>query len=224
MRKNIIDDVEIIEPPLEELTKTHSGIKRACASGCLLLILLIVALVVAIRIFTGPGPQTLKSPPAGFPADIPVYDLDNIEKVTFISGRYKDRSLEVAAIFPKIILSPIFLALNRDANVPTSTGKKVSLKNLWQIITAPVGDHRDTVQIEWKDMDATPRFVYLYYKTELRKNGFTVEENNEEKGIKQFSFLRDDGLSGVLYIKDANENQPGTDYAALTLSLPPLTP
>lgn len=219
MRRPTLDNVEIVEPPLEELTKTHSGLKRACAGGCLLLILLVVGLIIAIRIFTGPGPKVIKNVPANFPADIPVYDPDNINKITFISGQYKNRSIEIAAIFPKIILSPIFLALNRDEVPDAPKDKNTSLKNLWKIITTPVGDHRDTAQIEWRGIDTTPKFIYSYYKNELSKKNFVISEEIAVPGSQQFSFSRSDGISGVFFVEDNDENQPRTDYLLLTVNI-----
>jgi len=219
MRRNIIDNVEIVEPPLEELTKKRKGLKHACVYGCLFFILFIIGIIIFIRFFAGPGPQTLKNVPDNFPKDIPIYDPDNIENISFISGKYKSRSIEIAALVPKIILSPLLLVLNKDAEVTTTT-KSITIQNIWKVITTPIGDHHDTIQIEWANMDAEPSFVISYYKLELRKKGFIIEVQSEGQGVKQFSFSREDGISGSMYVKGDEENRPGTDYAILTVNLP----
>lgn len=220
MRRDVIGNVQIVEPPLEELTKKKSGFRRGCLTGCVSVILFLVALIVVARLATGPGPQTLKTVPANFPVDIPVYDKDAIEQITFISGKYKNRSLEIAAFFPKIILSPLLISAQRQSGSATSTAQK-SLGSFWKVITTPVGDHRDTVQIEWKNLDAEPSFVISYYKKELIKKKFTIDVESEGQGVKQFSFSRADAVSGSLYTQGDEENRPGTDYAILTVNLPP---
>lgn len=224
MRRPVIDNVEIIEPPLEELNKKRSGFSKACFTGCAFIIILIIGGIIFFRLFAGPGPQNLSRLPGDFPKDILVYDPDNIENITYISGKYKNRSIEMAALFPKVILSPLLLALDKNKNLPAdnaSEQKNTSLKNLWKIITTPVGDHRDTVQIEWRNMDADPGFVIDHYKNELQKRAFIIEVESSGQGVDQFSFSREsDGLTGSLYIQTDNKGS-GTDYAMLTVNLPP---
>lgn len=224
MRRNVIDNVTIVEPPLEELTKRDGGFKHACFTGCGCLIIVIIAAIIGVRIYLGSGPQTFKILPPGFPSDITVYDPENIETVTYISGKYKNRGIEIAAFFPKIILSPLLLSLNKD--IPSATGTTPIekqgnyLRNLWKVISTPTGDHRDTYQIEWRNIDADQNFVISYYKTELRKKRFTIEVESEGQGVKQFSFSREDGLSGSLYTKNDETKGIGTDYIILTINLP----
>ncbi|KKQ40276.1 MAG: hypothetical protein US58_C0022G0025 [Candidatus Magasanikbacteria bacterium GW2011_GWA2_37_8] len=221
MRRNI-DNIEIVEPPLEELTRKHSY-KRTCFTGCGCIVFFIIAGIVALRFYVGPGPTTLKTIPSQFPADIIVYDPDNIQSITFISGKYKNRGIEIAALFPKIILSPLLLTMNKDTGeTANSTINKESslVKNLWKVISAPVGDHRDTIQIEWQNIDAEPSFVVGYYKKELAKKNFTIDVESEGQAVRQFSFSRVDGISGSFYAEGDETIAPGTPYAILTVNLP----
>lgn len=221
MRRNIIDNVEIVEPPLEELTKKRTGIKHACIFGCFFLVLIVVGLIVFVRIFAGPGPKTLSHIPDNFPKDIPIYDPDSLEKISYISGKYKSRSIEMAAVVPKIILSPMLITLNQDTSDAPATTEKQNFKNIWKIITTPVGDHRDTIQIEWKNLGAEPSFVISYYKTELRKKGFNidVESKDTPNEAQQFSFSHPNGITGSLYAKGNSYSTPGSEYAILTVNL-----
>lgn len=220
MRRNI-NNVEIVEPPIGELTKRYSAfssIKRACLTGCGCLVALIIAITIFLRLALGSGPQTLKKIPDNFPINIPIYDRDSIEQITFVSGKYKNRGIEIAAFFPKIILSPLFLTLNKNEPGANDNGKLSSIKNLWKIISAPISDHRDTVQIEWKNLDAEPSFITNYYKTELKKNDYKIDVESEGKGVRQFSFNRD-GVTGSVYVQGDEELKPGTDYVVLTVNL-----
>jgi len=215
VRRNL-DNIEIIEPPLNELTKKHSY-KRTCLTGCGCLVFFIIAVIIGLRLYIGPGPTTIKTLPANFPADIPVYDRDAIEEITFISGKYKNRGIEIAAFFPKIILSPLLVKMEQNEN---TTNTKNGWKGIWQVITTPVGDHRDTIQINWHNLDAEPNFIISYYRKELTKKNFKIEVESEGKNIKQFSFNREDGISGSLYVESNNTTRPGTDFAILTINLP----
>lgn len=220
MSKNKLDTVEIVEPPLGELTKKRSSFKRTCFTGCGCLLLLLVAAVVAFRVAVGTGPTTLSAVPKNFPNDIPIYDKDTIDQITFISGRYKNRSMEIAAFFPKVILSSLLLTIQHNEQPkpqPGDSASAMSLKRLWSILTAPVGDARDTVQIEWKNMDAEPSFVSSYYKKELLKKGYTIDEEKENRGTYTFSFSQN-AISGALLAQGQEERQPGTDYAVLTVN------
>lgn len=220
MRRNI-NSVEIVEPPIGELTKRYSAfsaIKRTCFTGCGCLVVLIIGITLFLRLALGSGPQTLQNVPDNFPNDIPVYDEDNIEQITFVSGKYKNRGIEIAAFFPKIILSPLFLTLNKNEQDASDTGKLASVKNLWTIISAPVSDHRDTVQIEWKNLDAEPSFIINYYKTELNKADYKIDVESEGKAVRQFSFSKDT-ITGSIYVQGDDTLKPGTDYVVLTVNL-----
>ncbi len=218
MRRNI-NNVEIVEPPIGELTKKYSAfsaIKRACFTGCGCLVFVIIGIIIFIRIAMGSGPETLSSVPANFPSNIPLYDQDNIEQITFISGKYKNRGIEIAAIFPKIILSPLLITLDKNSQNNADTDKLTSITNLWKMISAPVSDHRDTVQIEWRELNADPYFIIGYYKTELKKDFYNIDVESEGENVQQFSFSKDD-ITGSMYVQGAPGQ--GADYAVLTVNL-----
>ncbi len=218
MRRDL-NNVEIVEPPIGELTKKYSAfsaIKRACLTGCGCLVFLIIGIIIFIRLAMGSGPETLNTVPQNFPTDIPVYDTDSIEKITFISGKYKNRGIEIAAFFPKIILSPLLISLDKDSQNPADPNKLTSVTNLWKIISTPVSDHRDTVQIEWRGLNADPFFIVGYYKTELRKESYKIDVESEGKNVQQFSFSKGD-VTGSMYVQGAPGQ--GAEYAVLTVNL-----
>lgn len=221
MRKPIIDDIEIVEPPVGELTKQRNSVKRTCLTGCGCVIFLIALILITIKLFIGAGPTVIKVLPSNFPAGIPVYEKDSIETITFISGTYKDRSMEIAAFFPKVILSPLLLRLHPDTSASSSEGFIAANKNFWTLLTTPVGDTRNTVQIEWINLDAEPRFVVSYYKKELSKKGYDVSEILNEDGVFQITFDGAGGVGGALLSQGKEEERPGTDYASLTVNFPP---
>lgn len=222
MRRNI-NNVEIVEPPIGELTRRYSkfsAIRRVFLAGCGCLIIFVIGAAIALRLAMGSGPAAIQQVPNNFPPDIPVYDKDSIEKITFISGKYKNRGIEIAAIFPKIILSPLLLSLDKEKAANSGSGYISSAQNLWKIISSPVSDHRDTAQIEWKNLNTDWYFLINYYKTELGKNGYTIDVQSEGQNVQQFSFSKG-GVSGSFYVQDNDQKDTGTDYAALTVNLEP---
>lgn len=223
MPRNPIEAVEIVEPPIRELTKSQSSFKRGCFTGCLFIIVCIGLGLGTIKILIGAGPSTIKTLPANFPKDIPVYDKDAIEQITYIPGKYKYRSTEIAALFPKVLLSPLLVRV-QDAGQSTATATsseaQSTWQDIWQILATPVSNLNDTVEIEWKNLDAEPSFIYTYYKKELSKKKYLVSDEVRERAEQHFSFNREDGVSGFLVVKGDEEAKPGTDYAALTVTLP----
>lgn len=217
MRDDLIQNVEIVDPPIGELGKHRGGFKRGCLIGCLSILLFIIAVIVGLRFAAGKGPVTLSQVPANFPKAIPVYDRDTIERITFISGKYKSRGVEIAALFPKLILSPIIFAMDRENTAPPN--ETATMQRMWQLIRTPVSDSHDTVQIEWRNMDAEPTFVISYYKNELLKKGYTIDEETTGRFSKQITFTGPDGTSGTLEADGDEESRPGTDYALLTVNL-----
>lgn len=211
MRRNL-DNIEIVEPPIEELTKKRSW-KGACFTSCALLLILLIACGVGIKLYVGPGPKTLKSVPDSFPADILIYDKDNIEVITYVSARYKQRGLGIATILPKLVLAPVFYgSQEQDA--------KGAIKNIWNAVSTPSGDHKDSVQIEWTNVNADPSFIISYYKKELRKKNFKTEVESRGDNVQQFSFTREDGISGSVYATNTADKKSSTDYLMLTVNIP----
>ena len=59
MRRKI-DDIEIKEPPLEELSKKHSCFKRTCVSCCSFFIVIIIGSLIVLKFTVGPKTKDLK--------------------------------------------------------------------------------------------------------------------------------------------------------------------
>ena len=90
------------------------------------------------------------------------------------------------------------------------------------LMKEPVADHRDKVQVEWTELPAEPRFVYNYYKDELLKAGFAINEAANKDNIRQFAFSLNN-TEGVLYITDDAQKE-GTDFVSLTVNFDQTSP
>jgi len=207
MIKNF-ENIEIVEPPIEELTKKRAW-GGACLTSLVLLVVLLIIFIIGLRLYIGSGPQTYRTVPNSFPSDVPVYDKNNVEKITFISARYKERGIGIATLLPKLILSPILYNDEGAGN----TVKKI-------LAGTEAGNKKsDTIQIEWHGLNSEPSFIVSYYKKELAKKNFKIDVESTGKNIRQFSFSREDGVSGSIYALGNTEKNPATEYLLLTVNI-----
>jgi hypothetical protein len=228
MRKPI-DNVEIQEPPLKELKKQKSCLRHTCLGGCGCIVIFVIIFLVLLKFAATPREKELKYVPDNFPKTIPVYDVDNIDKITFTSGKDRGRLIETAAFIPKVILSPIILTLDKYNVIPiehnnTEQTEGINWQNFINLIKEPVGDYRDTTKIEWHNLSAKPDFITEYHQSELTKTKFEITNlkklNLEKLQTLQFNFsLKDKNIEGVLYIKD-DPKKTGTDYFTITINNP----
>jgi len=215
---DLIDDVEIVEPPLEELSKKPSIIKRTCLTGCGCIVIFIIAIIILIRIFLGNGPQVVKSLPDYFPKSIPVYDQDNIEKITLTPEKYEERSVELALVFPKIILAPL------QGKNSTSTSKNIlenqisAVQKIWQALKRENETYATHIQIEWTNIEAEPTFIFAYYQDHLTKNGYQVNIQENSETNPQFSFSKN--MVTGFFKAQKGIDQKNTPYAILKITLP----
>ncbi len=217
MARPNIDKVEIVEPPIGELTKRHGNFKQGCVTGCGCIVIFIIGSIIGLRLLLGKGPSTIKTVPPSFPTAVPLYDKENIEQMTLIPGKYKSRGMEIAALFPKIILSPLINNLDKEHDATAEASNHINqLKKTWNMLLTPVADNRTTVQIEWNNMNAEPQFVLMYYANELTKADFTVTRPDST----ELDFRNNDNVSGTLVVKDEGRASVGTDYALLTVNYP----
>ncbi|HAT03841.1 MAG TPA: hypothetical protein DCS29_03670 [Candidatus Magasanikbacteria bacterium] len=218
-----IDKIEIKEPPLEELNKKRSCLKRTCITGCGCFFILFVISLLLLRFAIGPRTKEVKDLPTTFTNIVPVYDVDNIEKITHTSGKERSKQVELAAYLPKLILSPFVIHFDKDFKyIPRTITEREMTK--WEkfiaFMTDPITDQRDVFQIEWLDLPASQKFVLEYYDTELRKKGFIIGMQSINKHIIQFTFKKEDGdIDGVFYTMDDPET-PKTDYVSFTINIP----
>ncbi len=224
------EDVIIQEPPMQELSKQYSCLRRSCFS-CVSVILVILAVSLLILKFTlVPAPHELKKVPLSVTDSLPLYDLENLIKITVLPGSDRGRAVEAAALIPKAIVAPFFIALDKDQSFlkqsyPSSTIDltKISWKEKFNLfLNAPIGDHRDEITLEWKEMEADPKFISEYYVTELNKHGFIIMTPSQITNGTQYTFSRTD-LIGSIFI-DNDPTTPTTDRMIIKIQTNTSTP
>lgn len=214
--RRIIDNIQIKDPPIRELGKKRSCLKRSCSTGCGGIVIFIIASLIILKLSASPRQKELKSLPQHFPATVPVYDLGNSDRIAFTDGKEKGRWLEIAAYAPKLVVAPIVIIINEKLFPESTANDENRFSRFTRLLKEPVTDHRDTIQIDWTELTAEPRFVYDYYKKELEKSEFLIKPSQNNDQVKQFSFQKD-SIEGAIFMEDNPENK-GTDYVSLTVS------
>lgn len=225
MRKTI-DHIEIKEPPIEELGKKHSCIRKTCATSCGCLVLLIIASIIILKITLGPKTRELKDLPPTFAQQIPLYDVEGIEKIEITEGQDRNKGAEYIAFVPKLFVSPVILLLDRGNEfvqshdyIPMTAQEKT--QDVWERFKAfmktPVADHRDIYKVEWLMLEADANFIEEYYRNGLERAGFGIGVTSKTQTIRQFIFTKP-GIDGVLYIRD-EATTPRTDIIQLNVTI-----
>jgi hypothetical protein len=217
-----LDDIEIVEPPLQELRRKGSFFKRTCLTGCGCLVFFVLIIIIGLRLFIGPGPQNLKTIPEYFPKNIPIYDRDDIERITFISKKYKQRGIQITALFPQVFFASLFpnsTNQNQSTSTTALTTRIYSLKKFWEVFTTPLVDPHDMIQIEWQHISATPEFMITYYKNELIKQNYQIKNEQLQGLVKQFSFDHKNGTNGTLSVESATEKSTTIERAILNVMI-----
>jgi hypothetical protein len=209
MAKIRFDDIEIVDPPLQELSKKPSFFKSSCLGGCGCLVVVILGLVIGWKILLGHGPVTSSSVPKNFPDSIPLYDQNAIERVTIVTGKYQYRRRELSTILPQLIMG----------STTTSTSSTTDLvSRLWNDFTNPISIP-DEITVEWSSPAVDPSFLNSYYKKELVQNGYNVTHEQEDHGTRQFSFSKSD-IYGTLTAQPLTTGGKTGTYIFLIVNVP----
>lgn len=217
-----IDKIEIKEPPIEELNKKRSCLRRSCGMGCGCFAIVVILSLVLLRFTIGPRTKEIRDIPTTFTDNIPLYDIDNMDSIQFTSGKERGKRIEIAAYFPKVILSPFIIYFDTECQYIPQTDIVCTDMTKWQkfraFMSEPVTDKRDTYNIEWSELTAEQDFIIEYYQTELKKKGYNIGLLSENSTIKQFTFSNDE-IDGLVYTMDDPETKD-TDFASLTVNIP----
>lgn len=209
-----VDNIEIQGPPIDEIQKRSSCLKRSCGSLLIIVLIILGLAIFFIRFVVTPHAKKLVHVPDTIPQDIPLYDEDNLDAVLYTSGDERRQAIEFLGFVPKPILSPIIVAIE-NTDIATGTERETLWESFIRILGTPIGDHRDVVQIEWSDLQAKPSFLHAYYATSLEAVGY--EETTERLPNRSRFYNDTDDTTVILETRDNASEEDGTDYAILTI-------
>jgi hypothetical protein len=220
------ETIEIQEPTIQTLGKNRSCLKRSCFGGCGCLFLICIAFLLMVRLLAVPNLKELKTLPDSFPSElVPMYDKENIERISYLSAKEKGNTLERLAYIPKIIITPLYLMVEQylpsNYQILSDTRDLSGRERFTQIINKPLFANNSTFTIEWTHLSARPSFIKEYYTDELTKTGFTVTSTPvTPQYSEEITFTHTtEQINGTLRIIDPSPTDRGTDEVILELNL-----
>lgn len=205
------DSVEIRHPPMRELERKGSCVKRACAGGCLFFVFGALGAIALLKYLGTPRPKEIRALPADIARRLPLYDIKNVERITYTSGENRRWVIERIALAPKLLLSPILLARESGLS-PTST---ITWDAFVALMKRPITKTIDTYELAWTDLSAQPKFLSDYYQREFIRMGWQVSNISMSNMVWQFS-VATSSLTGSVFIQDDNA-EDGTDIVTITI-------
>lgn len=218
------EDITIQEPPIEELTRQYSCLRKSCFSCLSFLLVLVGISLILLKVVLGQQTQELTKVPAALSQIVPIYDPDSIEKIVQTAGSERNRGVRAAAFLPKLVASPFIATFDKKNVLIQKAYKTTTIPNVdtltWKqkfvlIFQAPIGDNRDELTIKWHEIVADQKFLIEYYRTELAKRDFTIISESRTNHIAQFAFTKNT-LTGTIFIEN-DPATPETDVMRMTI-------
>lgn len=209
------EHVVIQEPPVQQLNKRRSCLRRTCATGFGCLFIFVVTSVLVLQFLSSPREKEVKDLPTTVATIVPIYESDAVEHIRFVPGSEKSKGLRTVAYIPKLVVAPIAAAL--DANTTLTSSPTSYWSRMKTFIDTPITDTRDTYIIQWKELAADEEFVFDFYRRNFVSKGFTLKGLKNTFREKSFTFTKG-SIVGSISVRDA-QTGGGTDEVVLSISL-----
>ncbi len=211
-----VEHIEIQGPPIDEIQKRSSCLKQGCTTLLFLMCITLGVLILGINVLVKPHTKKSHDVPVDFPSHVPLYDKENADTITSVSGKQRKQAIDLLAFVPKAILSPLIGAIENAENITGTESPR-----LWESFIQSIGDpsptYRNMVTVEWSDLQANPKFLQTYYQSTLEDAGF---KKSEESRTYSQRFVDDTHVTVILEILDDTDTQNGTAYAILRVYYP----
>ena len=219
-----IDEVEIKDPPLEELTGRGGCLRKSCGTCSGLILTLLIGSFLTLYFTAPPQGKTLKQIPTEY-ATVPFYDQENVEMITLTEAHERSKRVEQVVFIPKLILSPLLIQADqhhwvlrhiRPAVAEAIEAKQTFWDKLMVLLREPVSEQRDLLQLEWLNLNADPGFIAEFYTKSLERAGFAISKPVTSPETRQFTFTKP-GIDGVVVIAN-DASTPATDRVTLEIT------
>lgn len=196
--------------PAQEKKGSHS-----CRNlfGCLFLIIIIIALMVwgTFRFVIGPAIVVVDQIPNDFPKEIALYQ-SNLAEIKVQTAESKTKVLGFLNSVPDFVSAPFLKWLSPDLKTQLvqknfnqlTLPEKVTVDGLRNSLESYNAKNDKTVSLSWDNLNKSKTEIASYYKQELEKNHFQIEENISDYNI-DLGFWKDD-VFGAIKIGDSFQN------------------
>lgn len=219
-------EVNIQEPPVSELKKQRSCLKRSCTSGCGCIVLFFVGILVLLNLLTGSGFKEVKDVPDTFPEGIELYEMERIDSISVSDKPVRGGVANAIAIVPKAFLASTYLMLGDSS--PGMIGSyydtvtfeaESNWHRFWRLMKEPLTPESEQIELVWRDLPAEPRFIQEFYTTTFESNAYDITVTANTAARRQIMFEHNEYIGSVL-IRDNTPDIKGTDFVQFTISLP----
>lgn len=189
----------------DEVTDGRSWWKVCCLGCCLGFLVLFVLIVGGIRLFSGAGPKPVSGLPKGYPPEL-VFRPEQATEILYYAGASKGS-------LTRLIAAPISWIAGLGG--AQSQGALAALD-------AQLGrlQGRDTVTIQWSNMNATRDDVLRFYAGALRQDGIVSPKTTDPNGTWDVHMTGGNAtLSFDLLIQD-DPDKPGIDALTVVTEYP----
>ncbi|MFA6919048.1 MAG: hypothetical protein WC244_02980 [Patescibacteria group bacterium] len=181
--------------------------------GCLFLIIIIIGLMVwgTFKFVIGPAIQVVDKIPNDFPQEIVLYQA-NLAKIKVQTAESKTKVLNFLNSVPDWVSAPFLKWLSPDLKTQLvqknfnqlSLPEEVTVDGLRNSLESYNAKDDKTVSLSWDNINKTKEEMATYYKQELEKNHFQIEEKLSDYNI-DLGFWKDD-VFGAIKIGDSFQN------------------
>jgi hypothetical protein len=220
------ETINIQDPPVREIHKQRSCIKRGCFSGCGCSIFLFIGVLILLNIVTGAGTNTVKSLPEILPKDISIYEEQRIDTIRVSDPIPTGPLATITSYIPKVLLASVYLSLGE--NSPTEVSRyytevtvppERTLSYLWALLQVPITPPNQFIELTWHPLSANQSFIATYYIEELKRAGYTITRNETVTNGSEIDFKKD-AILGTILVKDTDPEHNGTEFITMRVSVP----
>lgn len=191
----------------DEVTDGRSWWKVCCLGCCLGFLVLFVLIVVGIRFLSGPGPKSVSGLPAGYPAVL-VFRPEEAAQILYYSGASKSS-------LSRLVATPVAWLVGLSGGSSSSTGALASLDMQLRGLQG-----RDTVTVQWENLNASRDEVLRFYTGALRQAGVSSPKTTDPNGTWDVHMTgRNATLSFNLLIQD-DPDKPAIDRLTVVTEYP----
>ena len=185
--------------------------------GCLILIIIIIGLMVwgTFKFVIGPAIQIVDKIPDDFPQEIALYQ-SNLAKVKVQTAESKAKVLNVLNSVPDWLSAPFLKWLSTDIKTQlvqknlnqVSLPDNITVDALRDSLSSYNAKNDKTVSLSWDNLDKSKEEIASYYKQELEKNQFQIQESISDYDI-DLGFWKDN-IFGAIKIGDSYQKDGGS--------------
>lgn len=128
-----------------------------CCIGCIVLLVgFFVASYAFVRVISGPTSRTVRSLPANYPADLPLFRIQDASSIVHAQGKDRGNMMRIIAVPMK------FFAQFSQSTSSQGQGTSDRFAQVWSGYTDQV-QGMDVVTVTWEDLNASREDVLRYY-------------------------------------------------------------